>query len=65
MPEEELPYTTLRERAAAACKTIGVLVEHGLPAEAVTKTNVDEQVVQKLKMRTRLIKKLPLAKCLT
>lgn len=48
MPEEELPYTTLRERAAAACKTIGVLVEHGLPAEAVTKTNVDEQVVQKI-----------------
>jgi hypothetical protein len=35
MPPNTLPYAELKERAAAACGTIEVLKEHGLPEEVL------------------------------
>jgi hypothetical protein len=35
MPFTALPYAELRERAAAACNTINILVENGLPPEVL------------------------------
>lgn len=35
MPSTQLPYAELKERAAAACNTIDLLVEHGLPPEVL------------------------------
>jgi hypothetical protein len=35
MPFTALPYAELRERAAAACNTINILVDNGLPPDAL------------------------------
>lgn len=48
LPPEDMPYATLRERAAAACKTIAELTEHGLPPEALQEQPDDAKVVEEI-----------------
>ena len=48
LPPEDMPYATLRERAAAACKTIAELTEHGLPPEALQEQPDDAKIVEEI-----------------
>lgn len=48
LPPEDMPYATLRERAAAACKTIAELTEHGLPQETLQEQPDDAKVVEEI-----------------
>jgi hypothetical protein len=48
VPPEDMPHATLRERAAAACKTIHVLLENGLDPETLVHDPQDDVVVEKL-----------------
>ena len=41
MPPDDMPHATLRERVAAACKTIEELAQHGLPQEALQLEETD------------------------
>ena len=47
MPLTTLPYAELKERAAAACNTINILMENGLPPEAL-----DPDVADKVRIAT-------------
>lgn len=47
MPPTQLPYAELKERAAAACNTIDLLVEHGLPPEVL-----DPDIADKARIAT-------------
>jgi hypothetical protein len=42
MPSTSLPYAELRERAAAACRTIDTLIDNGLPEEVLTPDLADK-----------------------
>ena len=46
LPPDDMPYATLRERAAAACKTIYELNEHGLPPETLEEQPEDAKIVE-------------------
>ena len=48
LPPDDMPYATLRERAAAACKTIYMLAENGLPGEALEIQPEDASVVENI-----------------
>lgn len=48
LPPEDMPYATLRERAAAACKTIYMLAENGLPGDALEQQPEDASVVENI-----------------
>lgn len=48
IPPDEMLHSTLRERAAAACKTIQKLVENGLDEEYLAGSEDDAQVVADL-----------------
>jgi hypothetical protein len=46
LPPDDMPYTTLCERAAAACKTIHMLAENGLPGQTLEEQPEDAKVVE-------------------
>lgn len=46
IPPDDLPHATLRERAAAACKTLYALMDSGLDPEVLVPTQEDEKVAQ-------------------
>lgn len=46
IPPDDLPHATLKERAAAACKTIYELASHGLEPNLLTSTEEDKRVAQ-------------------
>jgi len=48
LPPEDMSYATLRDRAAAAVKTIAMLTEHGLPQEALQEQPNDARVVEEI-----------------
>jgi hypothetical protein len=45
LPFGEIKFPDLKERAAAACATIDVLVEHGLPPEVLEPTDADKELI--------------------
>lgn len=45
VPPDGMPHATLRERAAAACRTIHTLLEHGLDPELLVPDPQDDKVV--------------------
>lgn len=46
IPIDDMPHATLRERAAAACKTIHTLLEHGLDPDLLLPTEEDNGAAQ-------------------
>lgn len=48
LPPEDMPYATLRERAAAACKTLQELAAHGLPEEVMQDHPDDAKIVEEI-----------------
>jgi hypothetical protein len=48
IPPDDLPHATLRERAAAACKTLYELAENGLDPELLVPTEEDQQTAQSI-----------------
>jgi len=50
VPPDGTSHASLRERAAAACRTIQVLTDNGLDPEALAPTLDDEEIVDKLMM---------------
>ena len=48
VPPDDMPHATLRERAAAACKTIETLVMNGLDPEVLAPTPEDGQIAAEL-----------------
>jgi len=48
LPPEDMPYATLRERAAAACKTIYELAQNGLPPETLEEEPQDAKMVEEI-----------------
>jgi hypothetical protein len=46
LPFGEVNFPDLRERAAAACETIDLLVENGLPPEVLEPTDADKELIE-------------------
>lgn len=46
IPLDDMPHATLRERASAACKTIHILLEHGLDPSILASTEEDNGAAQ-------------------
>ena len=46
IPIDDMPHATLRERAAAACRTIHTLLEHGLDPSILASTEEDNGAAQ-------------------
>jgi hypothetical protein len=44
MPPNDEPYALLQERAAAACNTIDLLTNHGLPSASLAPSDQDDEV---------------------